>query len=46
LPETYFLVVIMAADAPAQPFHSFKQHASVKPCNKKKVDFPGSFFDF
>ena len=32
LPETYFLLVIMAADAQARPFYSFKHHVDVEPC--------------
>jgi hypothetical protein len=32
LPETYFLLVIMTADAPAHHFYSFKHYAYVEPC--------------
>jgi hypothetical protein len=32
LPETYFLSVIMAADAREDHFYSFKDHAYVEPC--------------
>ena len=31
LPETYFLLVIMAADAQAGPFLQFQHHAYVEP---------------
>jgi hypothetical protein len=30
--ETYFLLVIMAADAQARPLLQFKHHADVEPC--------------
>ena len=44
LPETYFLSVIMAADAQAGPFLQFQASCS---CGTLwNFDFPGSFFDF
>jgi hypothetical protein len=44
LPETFFLSVVMEADAQARPFLQF-QAACL--CGTLYIfDFPGSFFDF